>query len=220
MDVKKASVEGRMSDVISLNELEENRQLYESGPVCVEVNNYVLPYRQDVVKTDRPGVYKFSDKDNLDLIIYPKKSEEKDYKPEVIDFSNTKSMQDYLSKKEQVRDIEREILTSPDNIFRPHINEDDTPEMKGLKEAIINKHIDIDKYADRFGPNFPNDKRKMRDNKITLFLLKRMCEGLDMKAELIISDAGPNVPNPIGDPVRIELTSPIMEDDNGDKEES
>ena len=75
------------------------------------------------------------------------------------------------------------------------------------------QNIDIDKYADRFGENFPNDKRKMKDDKITLFLLKRMAECLDMNVDLIISDKNPNVPNPIGMPIKVSLTG------NGDETE-
>lgn len=225
MNFKKTSLEGRMVDVVSLSELENHRDIYSNGSTGVEVNKgnkkYILPYRSDNTKLDKPGVYKISDKAQMDIIVYPEKRNESQYQPEVIDFSNSSSMQDYMSKREKCRDIEREILTSPDNIFKPHIEENDTPEMKGLKKAILAKNIDIDKYADRFGENFPNDKRKMKDNKITLFLLKRMCEGLDMKAELIISDVSPSVPNPIGNPIHIQLTNNnIIEDDednNGEK---
>ena len=34
-------------------------------------------------------------------------------------------------------------------------------------EAVISKNIDIDKYADRFGDNFPNDKRQFKREDIT-----------------------------------------------------
>lgn len=219
MDLKRANLEGKMVDVVSLSELENHRNLYSQSPTGVEVDrdgeSYILPYRNDNTKLDKPGVYKFSDKGKMDVIVYPNKYNAKDYQPEVVDFSNISSMQDYIDKREKCRDIEREILTSPDNIFKPHIEEDDTPAMKGLKQAIIAKHIDIDKYADRFGENFPNDKRKMKDNKITLFLLTRMCEGLDMDAELVIRDASPNVPNPIGNPIHIKLTnSNVVEEDD------
>ena len=84
------------------------------------------------------------------------------------------------------------------------------------KAAVINaKNIDIDKYADRFGENFPNDKRKLKDEKITLFLLKRMAECLDMNVDLIISDKSPNVPNPIGIPIKVSLTGNFEEVEGG-----
>ena len=87
--------------------------------------------------------------------------------------------------------------------------------MKALKQAITAKNIDIDKYADRFGENFPNDKRKLKDEKITLFLLKRMAECLDMNVDLIISDKSPNVPNPIGIPIKVSLTGNLEEVEGG-----
>ena len=191
MDLKKANIEGKLSDVITLEQLQDYRDLYNTGPVAIEVKRedngetYILPYRSASQKMDKPGVYPVSVKGGIDLIMYP-----------TID---------------KVRDIERDILTSPDNVFTPHTSESDSPEMRGLKEAIKAKHIDIDKYADRFGENFPNDKRKMKDDKITLFLLKRMCECLDMKAELIISDANPDVPNPIGHSIHIAIAGNVNE---------
>lgn len=218
MDLKKANIEGKLSDIISLQQLQENRELYSTGPVAIEVKKedtgevYMLPYRPSGQKIEKPGVYQVSNNAKVDLIVFPSNSKSKDYQPEVIDFSNNNNIQDYYQKIDRVRDIERDILTSPDNVFTPHTSETDSPEMRGLKEAIRAKHIDIDKYADRFGENFPNDKRKMKDDKITLFLLKRMCECLDMKAELIISDASPDVPNPIGHPIHVSIAGNV--DDN------
>ena len=226
MDLKKASIQGKMVDVISYETLQNNRDLYSSGPVAIEAehngNKYILPYNPDAAhqSLDTPGVYKISQNADIDVFVYPdNKYQEQEYQPEVIDFGNSKNIQEYIEKRDRIKDIEKDILTSPDNIFRPPLNDHDSPEMRGLKEAIIAKHIDIDKYADRFGENFPNDKRKMKDDKITLFLLKRMCETLDMKAELIISDVSPEVPNPIGYQIHINITddedsSKSTEDDN------
>ena len=78
--------------------------------------------------------------------------------------------------------------------------------MKAMKEAINLKHIDIDKYEPRFGPNFNNDKRLLKKDSITFRKLKDVCEALDMKATLKLEDANPNVPNPIGKKIAIDLT--------------
>jgi hypothetical protein len=220
MDLKKAIVEGHMVDVIDFEKLNKNRDLYSSGPVCIEVENnagdkYILPYRDNLNTMEKPGVYPLSKNGELDLVVYPNKADKDTYQPEVIDFNNTKNIQEYIQKRDQVEKIQRNILVNPDNIFCPPINEEDTPEMKGLKQAIIAKHIDIDKYGDRFGENFLNDKRKMKDTKISLFLLKRMCKNLDMTAELIIKDANPNVPNPMNHVLHIDLTG-----SNGNSDES
>ena len=212
MDLKKAKIEGSMMDVVSIDKLYNNSELYESGDVAVEVINpkndevYFLPYRPNYITKDKPGVYKFGNVGSF--IVFPEK-ENTEYQPkdeDIVDFTNINNIQEYMDKQVKARNIEHEILTTPDNIYTPPFKETDTPEMRALKEAITEKHIDIDKYASRFGDNFPNDKRKLKDDSITLFLLKRMCQCLDMKAELTITDVNKEVPNPIGHPIHVSLT--------------
>lgn len=212
MELKKASLEGRLVDVISFDKLKDNKELYTTTttPAGVEVKTstgeeFVLPFRdKGNMNNDKAGVYTLG---NVGYMIkYPDKRSKSIYQPEVIDFDQTNSIQEFIGKQNRVKDVEREILCTPDNIYKPPIGENDAPEMKALKEAIRAKNIDIDKYADRFGENFPNDKRKLKDDKITLFLLKRMAECLDMNVDLIISDKGPDVPNPIGIPIKVSLT--------------
>ena len=71
-----------------------------------------------------------------------------------IDFSNVQNMRELIQKQEEVKRIESEVLSNSDNLFKPIPKENDTPEMKALKEAICMKNIDIDMYADRFLDNF------------------------------------------------------------------
>lgn len=208
MDFKKAKVEGRMSTVISVEELQNNREIYDTGTVAVEIKKsdgetVVLPYRPNTVRKDRPGVYKAG---NIgDLIVYPDEEDKANYQPEVIDLYNSKSMEEYIQKQGKLKNIEKEILTTPDNIFTPHISDEDSPLMKGLKQAVIRKHIDIDKYADGYGENFPNDKRKFKDHDISIKLFERHVDVLGIKAVLVLSDASPDTPNPIIDPIYIPL---------------
>ena len=105
---------------------------------------------------------------------------------------------------------ERSILTTIDNVFAPDITENDTPEMKAIKQAILDKHIDLDKYEPRFGPNYNNDKRLLKKNSITFGKLRSICNALDIKASITIEDAGPDVPNPIGRVITAELTGNAM----------
>ena len=218
MDLRKAKVNGRMSDIISFESLHEHRNVYHDtnsqAPVAVECikqngETYYLPYYAGgSTNTTRPGVYPVDINHNIDFIVYPEKEEAYKYQPErIADFRNIKNIQQYLEVQKEAEEMSNDIVSNPDNIFTPPLLENDSPEMRGLKEAIIAKKIDIDKYQDNFGDNFPNDKRKLYDNKITLFLLKRDCECLDMKAELVISDANPNVPNPLGKEIHIQITS-------------
>ena len=88
------------------------------------------------------------------------------------------------------------------------INDDeDSNEMKGMKEAVIAKHIDLDKYEHRFGSNYNNDKRLFNKHTISLPMIKRLCNALDMKATLVIEDANSDVPNPIGKKITIDVIS-------------
>lgn len=218
MDFKKAKVEGRMTTVVSVKELQTNRELYDTGVVAVEVEksgeSLVLPYRPNTVRKDRPGVYKAG---NIgDFIVYPEDDNKAEYQPEIIDLGSSKSMEEYITKYGRLKDIEKEILTTPDNIFTPHVSDEDSPLMKGLKKAVIKKHIDIDKYADGYGENFPNDKRKFKDHDISIKLFERHIDVLGIKAVLVLSDASPDTPNPIVDPICIPLN---YNEDNSEGEE-
>ena len=117
-------------------------------------------------------------------------------------------------KQNKLKNAERTILTTPENIFVPVIRDDDSPEMVGLKEAVIAKEIDIDKYQARFGSNYSNDKRLFNDKSITLSKLKTMFKALDMKGTLIIEDLNDDIPNPIGKKIVIDL---LGGDDNESK---
>ena len=220
MNLKKAKLEGHIVDIVSLEVIANSPEAYETGPTAVEIQasngeTVVLPYKPNNAESpSQPGVYNLG---NVGVIAYlPDESRMKQYQPEIINFGTVENIQEYIDKQEKVRDLEKEILTGKDNVYKPYISDQDTPEMRGLKEAILAKGIDLDKYADRFGANYPNDKRKLRDNNITLFLLKRMCDCLDMKAELIISDKSADVVNPIGKTIHIDLTMSESEADNAD----
>ena len=212
MNLKRAKVDGKMCDIIDLDELHENISLYKTGYVGIQVEKdneqYVLPYKQSIQYTqdiNKPGVYPLG---NVGEVVVLPEDDIDYYQPEIIDFSDTKSIEEYITKQGRLKNIEKEILTTQDNIFKPPVGENDTAEMKALKLAIAQKNIDIDKYASRFGENFPNDKRKMKDDKISLLLLKRIGEALDMNIQIKISDANPNVPNPMGNPIVVQLTTP------------
>ena len=60
----------------------------------------------------------------------------------VIDFSNTKSMQEQIEKTSELMSMEETILINPDNIFNIRIKPNDLPEMVALKDAVNRKHID------------------------------------------------------------------------------
>lgn len=211
--MKKASIENRILAVVSHDDLMEHPEMYANSGTGIEFSEngiqYILPYRTGTYTEDRPGVYNCGP---INRFVLPKEEESSEYVKEVIDLSNVENISELSKKMELLKNMEREILTSPDNIFTPIISDKDSPEMRGLKEAVIAKNIDIDKYAGRFGDNFPNDKRQFKKNDITLFMMKRMCDCLDMKARLIIEDSSPDVPNPIGRDIVIDLIGGYEDD--------
>lgn len=211
MNFKKQTINGKMYNVVDVESYMKNNELYDNSQTALEVNingsDYVLPIRNGKID-DRPGVYSDG---ALQFFNLPNKDNEaqlKEYSSDnTIDFSNCSSIAEIMEKQEILRDEEKEILANPDNIFIPTISEKDSPAMRGLKQAIIEKRIDIDKYQDRFGKeNFPNDKRKFKDTDITMFMMNRMNKALDIKATLILEDKSPDVPNPIGRKISIDLT--------------
>lgn len=209
MDIsaKKSKVDDRLMDVVSIDEYLEHPELYANNGTGVEMSKdgqtYVLPHRSGQYSEDRAGVY---DCGPIVKFVYPCEKDIEKYTNPIIDLANVKSIGELIEKEGLIRDIERELLTSPDSIFTPVINDTDSPVMRGLKEAVIAKNIDLDKYSDRFGDNYPNDKRQFKRDSITLFMFERMCDCLDMKARIIIEDKNPDVPNPIGKSISIDIT--------------
>ena len=130
----------------------------------------------------------------------------------IIDFNNSKSIQDIINAKNKYLQMESTILTSADNITTPIDHPDDSPEMMALKEAIRSKHIDINKYEQRFGPNFNNDRRLLDKNSITLAKLKTMANALDMDISLTIKDKPGNIPNPIGKVITVSVTDEFRDE--------
>lgn len=67
------------------------------------------------------------------------------------------------------------------------INENDSPELKALKQIILDKNINIESYKERFGPDYPQNVRLLKDpnkNSITLDRMKEICNALDMQIEI------------------------------------
>ena len=200
--MKKARIDGKIVDVVDKSELSTGTNL-PYGYTGVEIDDLVLPLR---AKNDtRPGVYR-----NSNIILTVKKPEPEEHdnysKENIIDFGSASDMRDLISKQNALREMERSIVTTVDNIFCPQIRETDAPEMVALKRAVAAKGIDIDKYESRFGPNFNNDKRLFDKSSITLTKLKSLCNALDIEATITLKDASGDVPNPMREEIVIPLT--------------
>lgn len=217
MSLRKMAIGGVMYDVVTEEEYYKNPQLYTQFTAIAAGNGSVYPIRR---VENKPGVRHlpgFYPTDGMNFYIHPNAAAASEYSEErMIDFRAAENMRGYIQTKQRLASAERSILTSIDNVFTPEICEDDTPEMVALKQAIIDKNIDLDKYEPRFGPNYNNDKRLLKKPSITFGKLRAMCEALDIKATITFEDANPDVPNPIGRVITAELTGDAM---NVDEEE-
>ena len=208
MNIKQTNIDGKLLNVVSYDEFVNNLDLNANYSTAVQMGDMILPVRSPT-EPNLPGIRLNGP---LCEITQPDPEDEQYKASKVIDLSDVTKMEDLIKKQGMVRDIEQEILTSPDNITVPNISSLDSPEMRGLKEAIIAKHIDFDKYSDRFGNNFANDKRILKTNSITQKMLKRILKNIDVKATLILEDTSPNVANPMGKKIEINIT------ENGEEE--
>ncbi len=217
--LEKASVEGQVYDVMSYEEyaehFENNR---ERSDIAIkeeyEGHTLVLPSRGKYPAGGpiNPGLYHAG---CVDFIKKPEREFVKNYIPDkIVSMSNMSDIKDILREAEEARKLDEPYLTSPDSVTTIKICADDQPEMRALKMALNAKHIDLDKYAGRFGVNFPNDKRQLKGNAITLNIIKRYCENCDMEAVLVLRDTRPDVPNPIGKEISVSLTETMSEGDD------
>lgn len=201
--MEKCKIGDKIYDVISVEDYIKNQELIDPSYTAIKDGDYLYPIRPKT--SEQPGFYPISNA----IIEFKEPMTDKDKEEYSIDntinFEDAKSLKEIISKQNKLKSAERSILTTPDNIFIPTIGENDSPEMVGLKKAVIAKEIDIDKYQGRFGSNYSNDKRLFNDGSITMSKLKTMMKALDMKGTLIIEDLNEDVPNPIGSKIVIDL---------------
>lgn len=211
MEMKKAKIGGKMVDVVSLDEYRRSPESYIPNSTAIEFpdQNVVLPVIGKFDPTVGVSVGGVFSKINM-----PDEEHMSEYSTDnIIDLSDVNNIGELMKKQELVRDIEYEILTTVDDIFQPRIGENDSPAMKAMKTAVIEKQIDFNKYAARFGSNANNDKRQYNKSTISMQMLERQCKALDIKATLILEDASDDIPNPIGRKISVELTEGGSEDD-------
>ena len=211
MAVKKAKIGDMIYDVVSLDEFNANSEFYRSGPTAVQGGDgYLYPVRSNP-NDMRPG---FFDEQAMQFFSPPRGQECPIYSDRnIIDFSEASSIKDVIESQTKLASAERAILTTIDNEFIPPVNDDDTPEMSLMKQAITAKHIDIDKYEPRLGSNFNNDKRLIKKSSITFGKLRSICTALDIKATLVMEDNNPDVPNPMKERISVCLTDGFDSED-------
>lgn len=202
-------INGRLYEVANLNDYTKNPDAYLSGYTALDIGQDRI-YPVVPTTSPNPGIM-FRSTSPFAYIREPEPDDSQYNKENIIDFTNVKSYKEFIDKQNMVRELEKDILTTPDNVYVPPEDPNDTPAMRALKEAVTDKHIDLDKYEPRFGSNYNNDKRIFNKPNLSLQMLVRMCNALDIKATLTLEDQmmedGSETPNPIGRSISVELTS-------------
>ena len=106
-------------------------------------------------------------------------------------------MKELLDKNAVATDLERTVLTSPDDITVCKRNESDSAAITVLKDAIDAKKIDIHTYQHNFGSNYTNDLRILDSDDITLKKMITFCRNLDMSMSITIEDSDKDIANPM-----------------------
>lgn len=198
---KKGKVNGKMYDIITPEEFQKDMDSYMNQFTAIEKDGILYPVRKNNLA---PGFYVKNN--SVGVYVQPTEEDRNNYNADnVIDFSSAKSMSEIIEKRAEYTNLEREILSDADNIFRPVIKENDAPMMKALKEAVIEKEIDINKYETRFGSTFNNDKRIFNNSSITLNKLIPMCDALDISVTMTLQDKNPDVVNPMNKVIVVDL---------------
>ena len=209
MKVKKIVLEDAIYDVVPESDYLMNYIALNSSYKFIAIERpgslFVYPVRRGVYMPDRPGAYEYDCAVFYYDPVFPNDIAAYSVS-NIIDYSNAHSLRDVIMTTQRIASAEASILTNIDNVFIPEIGPNDTPEMIAFKQAIINKRIDLDRYEQRFGPNYNNDKRLLKKPNITFGKLRDMCNALDIKVSLKLEDVSPDVPNPMGMQIVTEIT--------------
>ena len=201
--MKKVEINNKLYTVCTMDEYTDAKCMYNPKFTAIETNGVVLPIRGANEK--EPGIY-YDDNCMVAMINKPNEEDISNYSTsKIIDFSNSKDIGEIFEKKDIIRNIQNDIITTNDNIMNLKISDEDTPEMKALKTAINSKHVDIKQYEDRFD-QFQNDMRLLKGKSITLGKLVSICTAFDISADLTLRDNNNDVPNPMNQTINIDLT--------------
>ena len=206
INMMKMKIGDKMCDVVDSSEYAKHPEFYDPQYTAIKIDEEMtLPiinktdYSEQVVGAyPTPFAVFYNKPDEDEKSIYDSS--------QIIDFRNVKDYKEVIEKSTMVKSLENKILENSDNITVIKPDDNDEPEMAALKEDINCKNCDINLYGPRFDGNFANDRRILSDNSITLTKLKKYGDAMDMKITLSIEDKDPNIPNPIGKTISVELT--------------
>lgn len=199
-----AKLDNKMYEITELDKYINNPDAFLSGHVAIRDGDYILPVIPQNSPKDMVGIEVGNPISRIHL---PNNERKEEYSTKnMVDFSNVQSMVEWVNAQDAIVDMEKEILTNPTNTSQYNITEEDAPAMRLLKEAVNCKNINLDNYEHRFGSNYNNDKRIFNKHNVSLGMLERMADALDMKLSVTLQDTSEEVPNPIGKVITVDIT--------------
>lgn len=197
-------IERKLYSVTTMTDYTDNADIYSQKGTAVEVAGRVLPIRNPAIDNG-PGVYYVPGALVADVVKPPASSEDHYLADRIIDLSSPKDIGEVIQKNELIRNIQNELMVSgKDNVLCLPISQEDTPEMKALKNAINMKRVNKKAYEDRFD-QFQNDMRLLKGSTITLAKMVAICNGFDISCIMTLKDKDGAV-NPMDSEISLDLT--------------
>lgn len=182
---------------------------YEEG---IELKNeagyikgdFVYLYRGKFKKGEslEPGVY-IDDNDNHVFVDPVTRGDVKRYNvANIIDVDTDKIIDEIINKKESFISLQdSEILISNSDVFVPTIKDTDDPLKKIIKQAIIEKRVNLSIYKNKVNNEYGLVNMKsalLRDTAMSIKYFKMWLEVLDLDFRIILRDNGdPQNINPL-----------------------
>lgn len=207
VNLREISMNGSMRNVITMDQYCKSPDLYPANNTAIDMGNgYIYPLitrteyeRGDIGVTINP-------ESPIQYFNAPKNPEKYSIEHNIengnlVDFSDCKNYNTIISKQKAIKELRSELLTNADSITNYKIDDNDTPLMAAVKEAINSKECDINLYG-----HDPNDIRILNGNSITAAKAVKFADMMDMKITVTIEDTSPDVPNPMGKTITKVLT--------------
>ena len=172
--------------------------MYYGNTLAVHYGVQILPvfWISNIMK--QPGIY--YDGLGWQIITYDPESDMTEYSDaRLARLGDADTFQELLVAKQKLYEDEYNHLVNNDDIFIPHMDQnEDTALMYAVKAGTAAKKCNINNYAERFGGDFNNDKRKFNGTNITAGKAESILSNLDVRVTLVLQDMRPDVANPIG----------------------
>lgn len=195
--MNKAFIDGKIYDVMDAKDF--GYVPYCGDSLALNMGNFILPIRDGKITVNsKPGIYPNG---IFFQYIYPRNEiEALEYSTiHLAYFVDAGTFKEVLEAKEKLERDEYKHLVSSDKKFAPPIDEiNDSPLIIALKRAVTEKQCDINRYAEKFGADFNNDRRKFNGKDITAAKYKSISNNMDIRTTLIVEDMNPDVANPMG----------------------